>query len=261
MTRLRRAGAAFTLVELLVVIGIVSILIALLLPALAAARESARVAACASNLRQLQLASINYASDSDGFLPPAHLDYITKNLHRWHGTRGADDQPFDFGGSPLRKYLRTPRIKSCPSFEHVNAGFERSAGGFGYNDRYLGSSLEEPAAASIGMPEYETRYVNRPARFASIRKPSETIIFSDVAMASPALIEYSFVEPPLARGMPTSPSIHFRHRDRANVIWLDGHVTTMRVEWTYPRNVYGADNARMRLGFFGPRDNSLFDRR
>jgi prepilin-type N-terminal cleavage/methylation domain-containing protein/prepilin-type processing-associated H-X9-DG protein len=61
---------AFSLVELLVVIGIIGILLALLMPTLQGARRAARTAQCASNLRQLMIAFTNYATENQGAFPP-----------------------------------------------------------------------------------------------------------------------------------------------------------------------------------------------
>src|SRR5690606_14112429 len=65
-----RSLHGFTLIELLVVIAIIALLVALLLPALSAARETARVAMCGSNLRQLGLSAATYAQANKEHLPP-----------------------------------------------------------------------------------------------------------------------------------------------------------------------------------------------
>src|SRR3954465_14559266 len=64
--------SAFTLVELLVVIAILAVLIAMLLPALGRARRKAQGVSCASNLRQLYMASLAFAQDHGGHLPRPH---------------------------------------------------------------------------------------------------------------------------------------------------------------------------------------------
>lgn len=65
----RQTTQGFTLVELLVVISVIALLIALLLPALSKARESSRIIACASNLRQVQFATAGYLNDAKETLP------------------------------------------------------------------------------------------------------------------------------------------------------------------------------------------------
>ena len=67
----RARGSAFTLVELLVVVGIIAVLISLLLPSLTAAREQARTVACLSNLRQIGLAAAIYTAETKGYVLPA----------------------------------------------------------------------------------------------------------------------------------------------------------------------------------------------
>src|SRR6478672_6462578 len=67
----KRIGNGFTLVELLVVIGIIAVLVGILLPALNKARRSAATVQCSSNMKQIATAMLQYIANSKGKFPPS----------------------------------------------------------------------------------------------------------------------------------------------------------------------------------------------
>lgn len=262
--------SAFTLTEVLVVIFTLGLLAALLVPVLAGARSQAQGVVCRTRLRQLVLANVGYATENDGFYVPAASDiWNNAGLQRWHGVRGNRDEPFDPSKGPLAGYLPDGRVKECPTrvpfakSAKWGGSFEKGCGGYGYNMAYLGSRLWDRSV------EFRQAYA-RTASAQEVASPGQTLMFADTAMANGgnALIEYSFAEPPFAvfagRVMTEfylSPSIHFRHRDRANVGWVDGHVGTEAPAPFDGTNAYGARSVAFELGWFAPADNTPFDLR
>lgn len=264
-----RARAGFTMVELLVVIAIIGILASVLLPVLARARQQARSVQCVNNLRQLYLANSMFAAEHDGHYVPAAPDLDTNGggLVRWHGARTTTQDDFDPMQGPLAEYLPDRRIKECPVFfefrgrEDVLNAFESGTGGYGYNAAYIGgTTYAEDFPDSLRKGTLDAR----------VRLPSETIMFVDAAIPQDGyIVEYGFAEPPFfataehPHGNATwgyaSPSIHFRHHGRANVLWADGHVSSEKFGWTTHANIYNGKNAAWGIGWFGPQTNYYFD--
>ena len=133
---------AFTLIELLVVIAIIGILAALLLPALAAAKEKAKRAGCKSNMHQSTLAVMMYGNDS--------LDYIPDGLDdegEWDAIRVNTNTYFSLvnysGGNS--------NVLDCPNFNYGNFGRYTPIYGYLIGNQYLGNMTVTNQWPRVGL--------------------------------------------------------------------------------------------------------------
>jgi prepilin-type N-terminal cleavage/methylation domain-containing protein/prepilin-type processing-associated H-X9-DG protein len=256
---------AFTLIELLVVISIIGLLMAIMMPALVSAKAQAYAVVCKSNLCQIAIANINYAMDNDDHYVAAASDMESAfgGMHRWHGIRENKNEPFEPSKGPLAIYLSSGQVKECPSrikftkgIEWVNS-FEKGCGGYGYNMTYIGSRLWDSQSTD---PYAKTTQVDE------VKKPAGTLMFADTAFTNRnnQLIEYSFAEPPHSiyyghiSNRYAEPAIHFRHKDKANIVWADGH-TDNRILTKFNSKIQNLSSYQMKLTWFDPVDNTLFD--
>jgi prepilin-type N-terminal cleavage/methylation domain-containing protein/prepilin-type processing-associated H-X9-DG protein len=165
----------FTLVELLVVIGIIAMLIAILLPALNHARESARRVQCASNSRQLTMAWMMYANEHKGRFcssmtqaaPPSRLlgpvplaGYPMSHNNGFWSWIAAGAVTFDIQAGMLWPYLKNPNVYRCPeAIYDPNSNYQINgllAGKYGAPRTFLSmSELRRPSDTMVFIESWD----------------------------------------------------------------------------------------------------------
>ena len=268
----RRRRAGFTLVELLVVIGIIALLVSILLPSLSGARVAARSVASLSNLRQIGVALVGYRNENRGFYP-RHSSLSTQVPR----TRWADD---------IYPYLQSTEVYFSPNLdederERMTVPFAHTVdqgtgaaipgetkywGGYGYNYQYLGNSR-----APGGIAPFH-------ANASRIKAAAETIAVADTNGSKKGGTTWTseglyVVDPPLmsielgSRGSRKSSPVPGpgnysyaggddgdpawrstpaeRNRGKVNVMFCDGHAEPMTLKQMDDYNNDGkVDNGR-----------------
>jgi iron complex transport system substrate-binding protein len=215
---------AFTLIELLIVIAIIAILSAILLPVLSRGKLSAQCGVCQGNQRELGLAAQMYWNDNAGNSFAYQVGATNSGVLYWFGwiANGAEGhRAFDLSMGALFPYYYGRDVRLCPSpvwnlppfqLKGTNVIFS-----YGCNGLIFGSP---------GHPVINA---------AKISHPVNTAVFADAAQVVPSsqnttpgiprFQEFYYVDLETIYGNPNNfPNTHFRHGQKANVTFADGHV-------------------------------------
>ncbi len=229
---------AFTLVELLVVVSVISILMTLVTPVMGRARSAARAVKCSANLRQLGAAWQLYADENRGFCMPQVWFTVSPYLYWW----GEYSDPPDFTKGMLYPFLvgqedavgaesQEGTVFSCPEQSwgtYVPQGAGRHpTTTYGYNGMYL-------CPPHSGW-DWGATGANAPWKTVDeIESPGQVFVLADTLIDFGGYVKNNCLldgpQIPMGGGNWSSnsyPTLCFRHGDKAAVFFADGHLETI----------------------------------
>jgi prepilin-type N-terminal cleavage/methylation domain-containing protein/prepilin-type processing-associated H-X9-DG protein len=217
---------AFTLIELLIVIAVIALVMAILMPAMAKARQQGKSVLCSSNLRQMSFAAAMYANENDEYFPMALINEVTRNSRRmcaWDFTTVSGQNAVEPG--LLWQGEMIEKIQQCPSFRGAANWANDPYTGYNYNSSYLGGT------AAVKNGEVVAYTVVMSAKVSAVRKTNECAVFGDGEWAEGA---NKFMRSPFPGKLDENFSGRyagtqgFRHLGKTNVAWADGSVRQVR---------------------------------
>jgi prepilin-type N-terminal cleavage/methylation domain-containing protein/prepilin-type processing-associated H-X9-DG protein len=249
---------AFTLVEVLVVITILSLLMAIMLPAMGKAREQGRRTLCMSNLRQMVLAAQTYTQTNDEYYPVAHYRKKTdtaKFEYCWDFTTIQDRKTGEVKvvSGLLWQGQEVEKIQQCPSFKGDSNTKHDPYTGYNYNTSYIGHG--------------EGESIETPAKVNQVRKPDKCALFGDGQWRGGA---NKFMRAPLPwdgdkdNSLKAAGTQGYRHNKMTNVGWCDGHISSQKDFYTdtvktEKQKIEQHNKTNdVKIGFLSP-DNGAYD--
>jgi prepilin-type N-terminal cleavage/methylation domain-containing protein/prepilin-type processing-associated H-X9-DG protein len=249
----------FTLIELLVVISIVGLLIAILLPALAKAREAAKLSACSSNLKQIGVGAYSYSTDNKGMVvlcqdPALGVQALSPKYYVQYSlfkTFAIDYLSAPRTGSQLYTgALRCPGKKVVDdSGRVITASYLLGQAVANWYTRYTGNGMNYSVRSGVQTAD-EVVYLygtgnykwNRPINLGQVINPTAYPLMFDEAVADGLDAWYSganqgdtvHVDAPTSHGTFDSPLM--------NVLYADGSVAMQKGDASFIGDSYGRNN-------------------
>ena len=200
---MKRTG--FSLIELLLVVGVLALGAAILLPMFARPRETRRHNGCFYNLKQISIGLAQYAQDFNEQLPPVAITSDTKP----HNLRAPLKNWTPYGwADAIFPYIKSVQIYHCQSTPRRAGSLPGNRAAVGYTDYWINSG-----AAGLGLQKFTS--------------PKQTILFGD-GNDGADLTTARYNLPALPAAWITNPnSPSHRHQGGANYAFLDGHVKVL----------------------------------